>query len=162
MTLSGDAASARHSRESGNPVSSPFSPQPLPGWKRAVLKVGSSLLAGDGGLDDAHARGLAGFIAAARAQGREVVLVSSGAVAAGRGRIAAGAGIARDGIVRRQALAALGQAGLKTKVVRVRPDALPGLPKVDNGAVAQTDPKAGIDVPRGSTVTVVVVQDNAD
>jgi serine/threonine-protein kinase len=62
----------------------------------------------------------------------------------------------------KQALAALGQAGLKTKVVRVRPDALPGLPKVDNGAVAQTDPKAGIDVPRGSTVTVVVVQDNAD
>ena len=112
MTLSGDAASARHSRESGNPVSSPFSPQPLPSWKRAVLKVGSSLLAGDGGLDDAHACGLAGFIAAARAQGREVVLVSSGAVAAGRGRIAAGAGIARDGIVRRQALAALGQASL--------------------------------------------------
>jgi beta-lactam-binding protein with PASTA domain len=62
----------------------------------------------------------------------------------------------------KQALAALGQAGLKTKVVRVRPDALPGLPKVDNGAVAQTDPAAGEQVQRGSTVTVVVVQNNAD
>ena len=90
-----------------------FAPQPLPNWRRAVLKVGSSLLAGDGGLDPQHARGLAGFIAASRAQGREVVLVSSGAVAAGRGRIgAAGAGAARNGIVQRQALAALGQASL--------------------------------------------------
>lgn len=90
-----------------------FAPQSLPNWRRAVLKVGSSLLAGDGGLDPVHARGLAGFIAASRAQGREVVLVSSGAVAAGRGRIgAAGTGIARNGIVQRQALAALGQASL--------------------------------------------------
>ena len=90
-----------------------FAPQPLPNWRRAVLKVGSSLLAGDGGLDPVHARGLADFIAAARAQGREVVLVSSGAVAAGRGRIgAAGTGFARNGIVQRQALAALGQASL--------------------------------------------------
>ena len=90
-----------------------FAPQPLPNWRRAVLKVGSSLLAGDAGLDPVHARGLAGFIAASRTQGREVVLVSSGAVAAGRGRIgAAGTGIARNGIVQRQALAALGQASL--------------------------------------------------
>ena len=85
-----------------------FTPQALPAWRRAVLKVGSSLLAGGGGLDPVHARGLAGFIAAARAQGREVVLVSSGAVAAGRGRI----GAAGNGIVQRQALAALGQASL--------------------------------------------------
>ena len=85
-----------------------FAPQSLPNWRRAVLKVGSSLLAGDGGLDPVHARGLAGFIATARAQGREVVLVSSGAVAAGRGRI----GAAGNGIVQRQALAALGQASL--------------------------------------------------
>ena len=85
-----------------------FAPQSLPNWRRAVLKVGSSLLAGDGGLDPVHARGLAGFIKASRAQGREVVLVSSGAVAAGRGRI----GAAGNGIVQRQALAALGQASL--------------------------------------------------
>ncbi|QIL20913.1 glutamate 5-kinase [Thermomonas sp. HDW16] len=86
-----------------------FAPQPLPNWRRAVLKVGSSLLAGDGGLQATHARGLADFIAAARTQGREVVLVSSGAVAAGRGRIGTAAG---NGIVQRQALAALGQASL--------------------------------------------------
>lgn len=85
-----------------------FAPQSLPNWRRAVLKVGSSLLAGDGGLDPVHARGLADFIAASRVQGREVVLVSSGAVAAGRGRI----GTAGNGIVQRQALAALGQASL--------------------------------------------------
>lgn len=91
-----------------------FVAQPLPSWRRAVLKVGSSLLAGfadqaDGsGLDARHAAGLARFINDARAQGREVVLVSSGAVAAGRGRIAAGG----DGLVLRQALAALGQASL--------------------------------------------------
>ena len=41
-----------------------FAPQPLPDWRRAVLKIGSSLLAGDGGLDPVHARGLAAFIAA--------------------------------------------------------------------------------------------------
>ena len=85
-----------------------FAPQPLPSWRRAVLKVGSSLLAGSGGLDPEHALALAGFITGARAQGREVVLVSSGAVAAGRGRI----GTAGSGIVQRQALAALGQASL--------------------------------------------------
>jgi glutamate 5-kinase len=86
-----------------------FAPQSLPEWRRAVLKVGSSLLTdAAGGLSDRHAAGLARFIAQARSQGREVVLVSSGAVAAGRGRIAAG----EDGIVLRQALAALGQASL--------------------------------------------------
>ena len=85
-----------------------FAAQRLPGWRRAVLKVGSSLLTGHGGLDPVHAQGLADFISGARAQGREVVLVSSGAVAAGRGRI----GNAGNGIVQRQALAALGQASL--------------------------------------------------
>lgn len=87
-----------------------FAAQPLPSWRRAVLKVGSSLLAGfeGGGLDPRYAAGLARFIERAREQQREVVLVSSGAVAAGRGRIAAGG----DGLVLRQALASLGQASL--------------------------------------------------
>ena len=47
-----------------------FTPQALPAWRRAVLKVGSSLLAGGGGLDPVHARDLAAFIASARAQCR--------------------------------------------------------------------------------------------
>ena len=65
-----------------------FAPQLLPNWRRAVLKVGSSLLAdAGGGLSDRHAAQLARFIEHSRGQGRELVLVSSGAVAAGRGRV---------------------------------------------------------------------------
>jgi glutamate 5-kinase len=88
-----------------------FTGQPLPAWKRAVLKVGSSLLAGEGGLTPRNAEHLAAFVRHAQAQGREVVIVSSGAVAAGRGLLHAaprpGAAMAE-----RQALAALGQAKL--------------------------------------------------
>ena len=66
-------------------VASPFPQQALPPWRRAVLKVGSSLLAADGGgLSPRHALGLAQFVSANVAAGREVVIVSSGAVAAGR------------------------------------------------------------------------------
>lgn len=88
-----------------------FEEQRLPAWKRAVLKVGSSLLSGAGGLSPHHAVHLAAFVHACHAQGREVVIVSSGAVAAGRGVLHAkphpGAAMAE-----RQALAALGQAKL--------------------------------------------------
>lgn len=90
-------------------MDSAFARQALPSWRRAVLKVGSSLLAADEGeLSDRHARGLAGFVGAACAQGREVILVSSGAVAAGRARVPAETRRA-GGLVLRQALAALGQ-----------------------------------------------------
>ena len=87
-----------------------FIEQDLPPWRRAVLKVGSSLLAEEGvGLKSRHALALAQFVAASIADAREVVLVSSGAVAAGRALVArqpaAGAAMAA-----RQALAALGQA----------------------------------------------------
>ena len=41
----------------------PFSEHPLPAWRRAVLKVGSSLLAGEGeGLSPRHALNLAQFV----------------------------------------------------------------------------------------------------
>jgi len=83
-----------------------FTKQILPTWRRAVLKVGSNLLtAGGQQLSPQHARGLADFVLASREQGREVVIVSSGAVAAGRARVHEDAG----GLVARQALAALGQ-----------------------------------------------------
>ena len=53
--------------------------------KRIVVKVGSSTLTSAGGaLDPEPFAALAGQIAAARAAGHQVVLVSSGAVAAGR------------------------------------------------------------------------------
>lgn len=95
-----------------NSTESPFTEQALPIWRRAVLKVGSSLLAAEGeGLSPRHALGLAQFVSASLAAGREVVIVSSGAVAAGRAVIhrkaSAGAAMAE-----RQALAALGQAQL--------------------------------------------------
>lgn len=87
-----------------------FDAQPLPPWRRAVLKVGSSLLAGDGGgLSTRHALGLAEFVRLSRAAGRELVIVSSGAVAAGRAQLRQ-SGAERDSLAGKQALAALGQA----------------------------------------------------
>lgn len=83
--------------------------QDLPRWRRAVLKVGSSLLAANGGgLSTRHALGLAEFIAASHRAGREVVLVSSGAVAAGRALVRHQPEAAH-GLAARQALAAIGQ-----------------------------------------------------
>lgn len=85
-----------------------FAEQRIPGWKRAVLKVGSSLLAADGGgLSTRYALGLAETIAAWHRQGREVVLVSSGAVAAGRATVH---GVTQSApLAAKQALAAIGQ-----------------------------------------------------
>jgi glutamate 5-kinase len=79
--------------------------------RRIVVKVGSSLVTAEGrGLDHAALSRWAGQIAALATQGREVVLVSSGAIAEG---------IARLGWSRRpqavnelQAAAAVGQMGL--------------------------------------------------
>ena len=54
------------------------------GAKRVVVKVGSSsLTTAEGGIDPARVRLLAEVLAGARARGIEVVLVSSGAIAAG-------------------------------------------------------------------------------
>jgi len=89
-----------------------FSEQQLPPWRRAVLKVGSSLLAADGdGLSAHYATAIAGFVTACQQAGREVVIVSSGAVAAGRA-IARRQPSAGAMMAERQALAALGQAKL--------------------------------------------------
>ena len=55
---------------------------------RWVIKVGSALLTDDGrGLDASVVKQLAGQLAALRSQGREVVLVSSGAIVAGLARL---------------------------------------------------------------------------
>jgi glutamate 5-kinase len=84
-----------------------FPEQALPQWRRAVLKVGSSLLTQGGVLSDRHAQTLTAFVENARAAGREVVIVSSGAVAAGRAQLCTST--QGGGLVLRQALAALGQ-----------------------------------------------------
>ncbi len=81
---------------------------PLRDWQRAVVKVGSALVAPDGrGGADTYLAAIARFVDASRARGREVVLVSSGAVAAG---LAVRPGTARPRTIpEKQALAALGQ-----------------------------------------------------
>ncbi|GGW60598.1 glutamate 5-kinase [Alishewanella tabrizica] len=58
------------------------------GWKRIVLKVGSALIAPTAnGCSTRYLLSIARFIAECRAAGTEVVLVSSGSVAAGRNAI---------------------------------------------------------------------------
>src|SRR5690348_14245245 len=52
--------------------------------RRVVVKVGSSsLTTGDGGIDDGRIASLAGVLAARAGDGTQIVLVSSGAIAAG-------------------------------------------------------------------------------
>lgn len=78
-------------------------------WQRAVIKVGSALIAPDGEqVSGQYVLPIAKFINDAKAQGKEVILVSSGSVAAGRAIINShdlGATIAE-----KQAMAAVGQA----------------------------------------------------
>ena len=77
---------------------------------RAVVKLGSGVLSGGGaGLDAATLRRLAGDVADARAVGREIVIVSSGAILAGRARLALKG---RPSTQWKQAAAAVGQSRL--------------------------------------------------
>ena len=56
-----------------------------PSWRRVVLKVGSALIAPENqGCSEQYLRPIAEFIRQCRLQGLEVILVSSGSVAAGR------------------------------------------------------------------------------
>ncbi|WP_333608782.1 glutamate 5-kinase [Arsukibacterium sp.] len=56
-----------------------------PSWRRVVLKVGSALIAPENdGCSEKYLRPIAEFIRQCRMQGLEVILVSSGSVAAGR------------------------------------------------------------------------------
>ena len=75
---------------------------------RLVVKVGTGVLTGGGlELDEARMADLARQIAAVRAEGQEVLLVSSGAIAAGRARLPLDR--ARRDIPTKQMLAAIGQ-----------------------------------------------------
>lgn len=74
--------------------------------KRLVIKVGSAVLAGPKGLEGEVMAEIARQVLALRQEGREVVLVSSGAVAAGMAAL----GIPRpQDMPTKQALAAIGQ-----------------------------------------------------
>src|SRR5690625_4292671 len=78
------------------------------GAVRVVVKVGSSsLTAADGGLDSARVKALVDVLASARATGRDIVLVSSGAIAAGLSPLQM-ARRPRD-LARQQAAASVGQ-----------------------------------------------------
>lgn len=79
----------------------------LPHVRRVVIKVGSAVLAGEHGLNSEVIQGLAADVDSVVRGGREVILVTSGAIAAGRsrlGKLPAGATMAA-----RQAAAATGQ-----------------------------------------------------
>ncbi|MDW5376184.1 glutamate 5-kinase [Halomonas sp. HP20-15] len=83
----------------------------LTGARRVVVKIGSALLTNDGrGLDEAAIGGWVDQIAALHARGIEVVLVSSGAVAAGMARL--GWSMRPSAVHELQAAAAVGQTGL--------------------------------------------------
>lgn len=80
-------------------------------YKKIVVKVGSALLTADGAtLDVDYIRRIAAQIAAVHADGCEVALVSSGAVAAGMKRLGLGARPQQRGQI--QLCAAVGQMGL--------------------------------------------------
>jgi glutamate 5-kinase len=84
-------------------------PPTLPDWDRAVVKVGSALIAPDNrGCSTTHLLPIARFIIESRRQGKEVILVSSGAVAAGLAEQNRDASTGLS-IPDRQALAAIGQ-----------------------------------------------------
>ena len=84
---------------------------PVAAAKRVVVKVGSSLVTNDGrGLDHAAVARWAGEIAELKRSGREVVLVSSGAIAEGMLRL--GWQKRPHAIHELQAAAAVGQMGL--------------------------------------------------
>ena len=82
----------------------------IPDWKRAVIKVGSALVApGGNGCSTQYLLPLASFITECREQGREIILVSSGAVAAGAATQPKMNVKRQWSIPEKQALAAIGQ-----------------------------------------------------
>ncbi|NVK55750.1 MAG: glutamate 5-kinase [Alteromonadaceae bacterium] len=79
-------------------------------WQRAVIKIGSALIAPDAKqCSDRYLLPIARFIIASRAAGKDVILVSSGSVAAGRANIPVNHVAS---IAEKQAMAAIGQVGM--------------------------------------------------
>jgi len=79
--------------------------------ERLVLKVGSALLVDSGGARREWLAALVGEIAAARARGQQVIVVSSGAIALGARRLGLDKG-GRGSLADAQAAAAVGQIAL--------------------------------------------------
>jgi len=73
--------------------------------QRVVIKVGSHVLTQDGTIAKERLRALVEFLATLHSMGKEIIVVSSGAVAAGYTKIA----LDRADVAQKQALAAVGQ-----------------------------------------------------
>lgn len=85
-------------------------------WQRAVIKVGSALIAPDqSGVSGRYVLSIARFITQAREQGKDVILVSSGSVAAGKRFVTHGQ---KPTIAEKQAMAAVGQSQMFANWVR--------------------------------------------
>ena len=96
-----DAGSVRKVAKAGAPLR----------YRRIVAKFGTNVLtAGGDRLDGAVMAGLVGQVACLRERGAEVIVVTSGAIAAGRHRL--GGGRDRKDMPYRQVLAAIGQGDL--------------------------------------------------
>jgi len=79
--------------------------------KRIVIKVGSAVLTDEYGVDQKIIKNIARELCFLKNSGREVILVSSGAVAAGKRKITIPDSV-EIGLVEKQALAAIGQTSL--------------------------------------------------
>jgi glutamate 5-kinase len=75
--------------------------------QRVVIKIGTNTLARDGGIDTAYFRGVAAQVKELLAAGRQVVIVTSGAIGMGAGQLRL-AGRVKE-MKMRQACAAIGQ-----------------------------------------------------
>ncbi|HQI26729.1 MAG TPA: glutamate 5-kinase, partial [Sedimentisphaerales bacterium] len=75
--------------------------------KRVVIKIGTNTLAKDGGIDTAYFAGVADQVKALTASGRQVVIVTSGAIGMGAGQL--GLTEKPREMKMRQACAAIGQ-----------------------------------------------------
>lgn len=79
-------------------------------WQTAVIKIGSALISPDGnGCSTEYIQHIANFIRESRKQNKNVILVSSGSVAAARGIIKTGLNVTRS---QKAAMAATGQTQL--------------------------------------------------
>jgi glutamate 5-kinase len=78
--------------------------------RRVVVKIGSNVLTENNGLNVKVIRSITGQICRLIDSGREVILVSSGAMASGVKKV--GLSMRPDELPKRQAVAAVGQAGL--------------------------------------------------
>ncbi len=89
-------------------------------FRRIVVKLGTSLLTnGSNKLDDARMASLAAQVAALHHQSAQLVIVSSGAVAAGREKLGLTTRQRRGGLPYRQVLASVGQSRLMNAYERL-------------------------------------------